>query len=204
MFKQTLTSVALLTLLLNGQAAAQRADLVAASPAPVTTRAHGVAQSPLPADDDVNAALTTASKWISSVFNLPEPKSLPAVRRVSPQVLALLAPQGSRLDTPDPASPDSGPQPAQGRLVYYDDTTNIIHLASSWTGSTPAEMSTLVHAMARHFQKLGRPKHYDCPEQANELPYDAWARWLGLYDLTLTSEFGTDPGTLLLLTQCVP
>ena len=66
-------------------------------------------------------------------------------------------------------------------------------------------MSALVHATARHFQNVtGRVFNvFDCPEQRNELPYDAQGRWLALYG-SLRDEFGVEPVTLMLLTQCVP
>jgi hypothetical protein len=173
MLKQLLFSAAFLTLLLAG-----RAEACIDAPG-MTTNGPPAGQSAVSGDEAVGAALKSASAWISAVFNLPEPRSLPAVRRVS------------------------GKCSAHEMFARYDDDASTIDLADNWTGATPAEMSALVRATARHFQKAGG-RVFDCPEERNEMPYDAQARWLALYDRSLKVEFRTDQATLMLLTQCVP
>jgi hypothetical protein len=89
-------------------------------------------------------------------------------------------------------------------IALFDDAARTIYLSDHWSGSTPAEMSILVQAMVRHFQNVGGPRTYDCPEERNALPYDAQERWLGLYGTSLSEEFGIEPATLMLITQCIP
>lgn len=89
-------------------------------------------------------------------------------------------------------------------IAYYDDATKTIYLPDGWNGSTPAEMSVLVHAMVHHFQNVSGQKYYDCPEERKALPYEAQDRWLGLYERSLSEDFKIEPATLMLITQCMP
>ena len=89
-------------------------------------------------------------------------------------------------------------------VAHYDDATKTIYLPDGWNGSTPAEMSVLVHAMTHHFQNVSGRKYYDCPEERKALPYEAQDRWLGLHERSLKEDFKIEPATLMLITQCMP
>jgi hypothetical protein len=80
--------------------------------------------------------------------------------------------------------------------------TQTIYLPQGWTGATPAERSVLVHEMVHHMQQQAGLK-FDCPQERERLAYQAQQRWLGEAGLTLASEFGIDPFTILVRTSCM-
>ena len=81
-------------------------------------------------------------------------------------------------------------------------TEATIYLPADWTGSTPAEVSVLVHEMVHHLQNVANTK-FECPQAREQLAYAAQQRWLGLFDRTLEDEFQLDPFTLLVTTRCM-
>jgi len=193
MFKSKLLCTAILTLTLATTAEAQTLELTSI-PQPTEQPAGRIVQNP----DAV--ALKLAAEWISAVFNLPKIETLPNVRRLPAEKYTRSRtgiPTDSLLETAQPSG-------QRETVVPYDDATKTIYLPSRWSGSTPAQMSGLVHATARHFQNIGARRSYDCPEERNAQPYEAQERWLGLYGTNLSEEFGIDAATLLLITQCVP
>ena len=193
MFKSKLLCTAILTLTLATAADAQHLGLTSI-PQPAEHPTSRIVQNP-----DV-VALKSAADWISAVFSLPKLQTLPNVRR-------LPAEKSARSNTgisSDWLSEATLPGGRLDMVVPYDDATNTIYLPGRWSGSTPAEMSVLVHAVARHFQNIGARKSYDCPEERNARPYEAQERWLDLYGTSLNGEFGIEPATLMLITQCVP
>lgn len=145
------------------------------------------------------ATLKSAAAWISAIFSLPDVQALPAIRRL-PTGKAILANAGNLFGW----LPEAFANSSREMIALYDDATKTIYLSDHWNGSTPAEMSVLVHAMVRHFQNVGGQRTYDCPEERNALPYDAQERWLGLYGTSLSEEFKIDRATLMLITQCIP
>lgn len=193
MSKSKLLCTAILALTLAATAEAQPLELTSI-PQLAEQPAGRTVQNP----DAV--ALKSAADWISAVFNLPRLQTLPNVRRL-PAERSTRSNTGISTESLSEAALSSG---QREMVVPYDDATKTIYLPSRWSGSTPAQMSVLVHATARHFQNIGASKSYDCPEQRNAQPYEAQERWLGLYGTNLSEEFGIDAATLLLITQCVP
>jgi hypothetical protein len=92
--------------------------------------------------------------------------------------------------------------PGQREVVAaYDPLANSIYLPDDWTGTTPAELSALVHELVHHLQHVGR-RQYECPQASEELAYEVQQKWLGLFGRSLESEFEIDPFTLLVSVRC--
>jgi len=85
--------------------------------------------------------------------------------------------------------------------VVLSDSTRTIYLPDEWTGSTPAELSVLVHEMVHHLQNLAGLK-YECPQAREKLAYTAQERWLGLFGHDLAQDFELDGFSLLAKTKC--
>ena len=86
-------------------------------------------------------------------------------------------------------------------VATYDPLTRTIYLPEGWTGTTPAELSVLVHEMVHDLQNVARTR-FPCVEASEELAYAAQERWLGLFGRTLMKDFEIDPFTLLVSTRC--
>ena len=86
-------------------------------------------------------------------------------------------------------------------VAVYDDPGRTIYLSDSWTGSTPAELSVLVHEMVHHLQS-GSDMRFACPAEREVVAYRAQEAWLGLFGESLESAFGIDAATLLVGTVC--
>ncbi|HUG61279.1 MAG TPA: DUF6647 family protein, partial [Methylomirabilota bacterium] len=71
-----------------------------------------------------------------------------------------------------------------------------------WTGTSPAEVSVLVHELVHHLQNVGGVA-YDCPEAREKPAYQAQARWLELFGGSLEEAFQVDPMTILVRTNCM-
>lgn len=195
MLQQALFSFAILTVALAGPVSAQRLNLTS-TPQTVDRPVGGQVDTP-------DAALVrSAASWISNVFGLPEMRVLPTTQRFRTKKFALLPSEGILSDRPPDTVLDHR-QSGREIAAQYDDATRTIYLSDDWTGSTPAEMSVLIHAMVHHFQNASDEK-YNCLEEKKALPYEAQDRWLGLYGRSLSEDFKIDPTTLMLITQCIP
>ena len=86
-------------------------------------------------------------------------------------------------------------------VSLYDTADNMILLPEGWTGSSPAELSILVHELANHLQ-AGTTRHYGCPEEREAPAYAAHEKWLELFGTNLAEQFGIDGLTLLVRTHC--
>ena len=195
MLKTRLVGAVLLTFILASSVAAQPVEW-ASLPRPEQP-AGGRPESP------DNRVAKLAADWIANVFGLPALHALPAIQRFSDGKIAFLSNKNVLSDRlPDTAILKYG-RSGRELAAHYDDATKTIYLPDHWTGTTPAEMSVLVHAMAHHFQNIDR-RYYDCPEDRKALPYEAQDRWLGLYGGSLSKDFSIDRATLMLITQCMP
>jgi hypothetical protein len=75
-------------------------------------------------------------------------------------------------------------------------------LRDSWTGNSAAELSVLLHEMVHHLQAVGKLK-FECPQEREMIAYKAQEQWLRLFGLTLQSEFGLDPMSILVKSKCL-
>ncbi|THK34207.1 hypothetical protein EHS39_31625 [Ensifer sp. MPMI2T] len=149
------------------------------------------------------AALKAIAAWLSSEFGLPLIDEPPAIAFASARgMIGLRYRKGmsdqwiggsAHLDTP-------GERP--GVVAVYDDEARTVYLPDGWTGKTPGELSVLVHEMVHHIQNLGGLK-FACPEEREKTAFEAQKRWLGLFGSDLEAEFGLDPFTVLVRTNCL-
>jgi hypothetical protein len=87
-------------------------------------------------------------------------------------------------------------------LAVYDRSSQTIYLSAGWTGSTPAEMSILVHEMVHHLQNVGNV-HYECAAAQERPAYIAQDRWLKRFGQDLETTFEVDMFTIFVKSGCV-
>jgi hypothetical protein len=87
-------------------------------------------------------------------------------------------------------------------VAIYNDMTKTIFLSDTWTGTTPAELSVLLHEMVHHLQNLAGLT-YDCPAAREKPAYLAQDRWLQRHGLDLEKEFEIDKFTLVVSSACL-
>ena len=104
--------------------------------------------------------------------------------------------------TDNPADVANLPSGQRDVVATYNDGTNTIYLPERWTGSTPTDVSVVVHEMVHHFQNAAG-LHFACPQEREAQAYAAQQKWLGIFGLTLESEFEIDPFTLMVSTHCI-
>ena len=147
------------------------------------------------------AVLAAIMTWLSENFDLPMTDQ-PRVELVPPARIAAFRYRG--FGQPETAAGGDRAMHDAGReiVAVYDDATRTIYLPAGWSGTTPAELSVLVHELVHHLQN-GAQLKYECPQAREKLAYEAQKRWLGLHDRSLSSEFEIDPFTLLVRTRCM-
>lgn len=150
--------------------------------------------------------LTVIVTWLAANFGLPAIYEHPRVELVSEARMAEI--RHSRLTStrPEHLAPEPGraaaPRPGGDVYAIYDDVSRTIYLPEKWTGTSPAEVSLLVHELVHHLQKVGGLA-YACPEAREKPAYQAQTRWLELFGKELTDEFEIDPMTVLVRTNCM-
>ena len=146
--------------------------------------------------------ITAMETWVSNQFDLPIMHEHPRIELAPPAKIAslrftdLLSDPGSQVEPNNRA-----PSAQHDTIAIYDDATRTIYLPEGWSGSTPAELSVLVHEMVHHFQNLLGLKH-ECPQEREKLAYIAQDRWLGLFGHSLADDFALDPFSLFVKTTC--
>ena len=146
--------------------------------------------------------ITAMETWVSNQFDLPTMHEHPRIEFAPPAKIAslrftdLLSDPGAQVEPNNRA-----PSAQHDTIAIYDDATRTIYLPEGWSGSTPAELSVLVHEMVHHFQNLLGLKH-ECPQEREKLAYIAQDRWLGLFGHSLADDFAIDPFSLFVKTTC--
>jgi hypothetical protein len=148
----------------------------------------------------MNMLLTALVLWLSTNFGLPATNDHPRIE-YAPAAKITSVRYGAlhnRL-TENGAVGQPG-----GREVIsvYDRASKTIYLPEGWTGSTPAELSILVHELVHHLQEIGKFK-FECPQVREKLAYEAQERWLQLFGRDLVSDFEIDPFTVLVVSSCM-
>jgi hypothetical protein len=150
--------------------------------------------------------LTVIVAWLSLHFGMPAIYDHPRVERVSPATMAAVRYSRVAAIRPDRFANEAGrtAAPEVGHDVFgiYDDRGRTIYLHEDWTGATPAQVSVLVHEMVHHLQNVAGAK-FTCPQEREKDAYRAQRAWLALYGRTLEQEFGLDPMTVLVRTNCI-
>jgi hypothetical protein len=137
----------------------------------------------------MDALLSAIVTWLSINFGLPATYDHP---------LIVFAP-ASQISDLRYANVDTENRPEV--LAVYDEVKQIIYMADSWTGRSPAELSVLAHEMVHHLQNVSGIK-YACPAAREEVAYAAQDRWLNLFGLNLINEFNFDLMALKVSTVC--
>jgi hypothetical protein len=146
------------------------------------------------------AVLAEIANWLSENFNLPLIQDLPSMKLASPSQMVALLNHGN--NSPQTQPPATRTLEDSEIVAVYEHTTKTIYLPQGWTGTTPAELSVLVHEMVHHMQQEAGFK-YNCPQERERLAYDAQESWLNQSGLTLEGEFGLDPFTRLVRMNCI-
>lgn len=134
--------------------------------------------------------LSVIAVWLNVSFGLPHVEDHPDVRMVPREILSDIR---------------YGPIHAARRrevLALYDERGDTILLSEGWMSHNPADISILVHEMVHHLQSEAGLA-YPCPAARERLAYQAQARWLDLFGLTLEGEFSIDAMTLKLASSCM-
>lgn len=154
----------------------------------------------------MQALLTVIVTWLSINFGLPAIYEHPNVEFASAGEMMAIRHARAVSRQPGGASPQAGlPAPeASGHdmQAIYDDQSRTVYLLEGWTGTSPAEVSVLVHEMVHHLQNVAGLR-YNCAEDREKPAYRAQARWLELFGKSLAKEFQLDPMTILVRTNCM-
>ena len=193
MLKQITLYVALAIFVMAGLSVAQTAEQ------PNTPEAYRAAAQP------TQALLSEIATWLSTNFDLPAVHDHPRVEFAAPMKLVSMRYKGLLpLAWREDSIQDPAVQAVHQREVVavYNDTTKMIFLSEAWTGTTPAELSVLVHEMVHHLQNLAGLK-YNCTQAREKLAYQAQNEWLKLHGRDLEKEFEIDMLTLLVSSACM-
>ena len=145
--------------------------------------------------------LRAIAQWLNVHAGLKPALALPRVQLESAARITTFRFTGFLTDDPDVAS--AVPRSHREVVAAYDGVARAIYLPESWRGSTPVELSMLVHEMVHHLQHEAKER-FACPEMAEGDAYAAQDRWLRTFGGSLESDFDLDGFTLLVVSQCKP
>jgi hypothetical protein len=153
----------------------------------------------------MDALLTAIVIWISANYALPASLNHPRIERVASVEMAGLRTKGLLSALQRQASvievQESSFEKRRDVVALYDDQTKTIYLSDKWTGTTPSELSVLVHEMVHHLQNQAGTA-YECPAEREKLAYEAQDKWLHLFGRNLEAEFEVNGLALLVSTSC--
>ena len=151
------------------------------------------------------ASLDEIAKWLSANFELPYSSEPPRLERVSQLRLyqlrskAFLPLQSQAIGGEHSTPP---PQFQREVVAVYDDANRTVYLPESWTGTSIAEQSVLVHEMVHHLQNLAGLK-FACAGEREKPAYLAQDQWLRSQGRELEKEFDVDLFTVVALSACM-
>ena len=132
----------------------------------------------------MDALLTAIVIWISANYALPASLDHPRIERVASIEMAGLRTKGLLSALARQASvievQESSFEKRRDVVALYNDQTRTIYLSDKWAGSTPAELSVLVHEMVHHLQNEAGTT-YECPAEREKLAYEVQDNWLHLF-----------------------
>ncbi|HEV2898142.1 MAG TPA: DUF6647 family protein [Pseudaminobacter sp.] len=156
-------------------------------------------------EDSERALLKAIAAWLSSEFDLPSVDEPPAIAFASARRMIGLryrdVPGDRWRGGSDYAYLDITGERSDV-VAVYDDEARTIYLPEGWSGRGPGELSVLVHEMVHHIQNVAGSR-FACPEEREKTAFEAQERWLGRFGSDLLTEFGLDPFTLLVRTNCL-
>ena len=153
----------------------------------------------------MDALLTAIVIWISANYALPACLDHPRIERVASIEMAGLRTKGLLSALARQASvievQESSFEKRRDVVALYNDQTKTIYLSDKWAGSTPAELSVLVHEMVHHLQNQAGTT-FECPAERETLAYEVQDNWLHLFGRNLEGEFEINALALLVSTSC--
>lgn len=159
--------------------------------APVETGGGATSGHPL---TEVDARLPELiANWLSQNFELPAIDDPPRIVFASADTMAILRRSS--------ATTRNWSGMTANTFAIYVDADRTIYLPEGWTGSSPAELSVLVHEMVHHLQNQASMT-FACTEEREKLAYGAQQAWLAMFGRNLSSEFEIDPFTVLARSLC--
>jgi hypothetical protein len=148
----------------------------------------------------MDALLAAIVVWLSANFALSASFDHPRIEFAPPHKIVALRYGGFTKGQWQTGAPLGFP--ASGDIVsIYDDNARAIYLPEDWKGRSPAELSVLVHEMVHHLQNVGGLR-FECPQQREQLAYEAQERWLALFGRDLSGDFGMDRLSILVKSKC--
>jgi hypothetical protein len=141
----------------------------------------------------LDTVAATVAAWVAQAMGTALPAELPALELVEPERLHALR-SGSEAEPP--AAP-----PVLQVVALYDDAGRSIRLPRGWSGTTPTELSVLVHEMVHHLQNL-EGRTYPCPAAREAEAYAIQERWLKQHGTDLATAFELNRLALFVLTSC--
>lgn len=152
----------------------------------------------------MTALLAAIAMWLSANFDLPATHDHPKIELIAETEIMFIRYQAF---TPErrrevvAALGNASDDKRRATVSIYDDKARTIYLPAGWNGSTPGELSVLVHEMVHHMQNVGDLR-YECAGAREKLAYEAQEKWLGLFGRNLAGEFDLDTFTLKVSTSC--
>ena len=147
----------------------------------------------------MDALLTAIVVWLSANFSISANFDLPHIEYASQTKMLEM-----RFHEAHSAAQSVN---VIGRLpdvvAIYDDQRQTIVLPEGWTGTTPAELSVLVHEMVHHLQNVNGQK-FECPAAREKPAYLAQDQWLKQFGHTLENDFNVDMFTIVVKSACMP
>jgi hypothetical protein len=150
-----------------------------------------------PSSKDLKIVVAAVMGWTAADMGLPVLDELPRLVFVEPhELLNELTTQRQRVE----AAPAASAGTAQIE-AFYNSRTRTLYMPAGWTGSSPTELSVLVHELVHHLQTLSS-QQFDCPADREKQAFASQARWLQMFGEDLEGAFGIDGFTLLVRTKC--
>jgi len=146
-------------------------------------------------EEPLGALLTAIVIWLSANFSIPANFELPHVE---------YAPSANMADirSNHTHSAVELTQITSDVVALYDDKRRTIILPEGWSGTTPAELSVLVHEMVHHLQNVSGDE-FECVGARERPAYLAQDKWLKQFGRSLESEFKIDMFTIVARSVCM-
>lgn len=142
--------------------------------------------------------MTMIAAWLAANLGLPPTSEIPDLRFVAPAAMQEARYQAAGGIPSESVALSETPEVES----FYDDASGTIYLPDGWTGTTPTELSLLVHEMVHHLQSVGGLT-YACSAAREKPAYRAQRLWLEQFGQGLEEAFGLDAMTLLVRTSCM-
>jgi hypothetical protein len=143
----------------------------------------------------LDALLTAIVVWLSANFSIPPNFELPHIEYAPSAKMADIRSNHTH-------SAVQLTQDTSDVVALYDDKRRTIILPEGWSGTTPAELSVLVHEMVHHLQNVNG-EDFECVGAREKPAYLAQGKWLKQFGRSLESEFQIDMFTIVARSVCM-